>query len=853
MNATVSQILNEKHNIEAGPGQKVECPFCHHKTLAVKCDDNFAKCFHPSCGRFITTYQQANEDRIGIYTLLEEFYQDSHRALLEQEQKSGKTAYAYLVKERRIHPNVVNDSMLGIVPRKYDLNSKFTPLIEKAESSDQEENKGAKESTKDRLAFISEVREKFAKCIDRAEDWLCFFYTNAHHNIIAIRFREPYSKRILYFKPFKTAGLFGHGLFTPTEIEKLQEYSQYLIVTEGEFNQLQLQTLLLRFGETTKENMGYLFACSVGGVGNADFETIKKVASHPIICYDNDLSGAGLNLVEKARQMMTVDSFTTSGSDSDLDNFIREYDNDYRSAWNAVRKLIADRKTHFRDYASLALEIFTIRKKHGTKDTRKDFEINAQVGNVVTSDLSEKGSFYYEGQRAYFHDGSNKKLVEVHPEDIEFTLLLSKYGINRSESLYRYLYEALLVNAFESGSETRIHRLAYYDQKTFKVYLFNFGNQIYKISPEKTELVDNGTDGVLFVSDGKSQPFELNGHDRAISLLDKFIISKVNFDEGVLKANEYSLLLLSWFYCLFFESIMPTKPILAFIGPKGSGKSHTVRKIGRLLFGDGFDVMPLSNDVKDFDAAVTNSALVAIDNADTKSNWLNDRLATVATGGIIRRRKYYTTNSLEEIPTHSYTAITARTPQFNRDDVADRLLIMRVGRIGNFISESVLLDEVMLNRNRIMSEVVEHIQEILRARKSRQQAEKTGTFRMADFADFSLRLAHSAGFENHMRTVFDKLSNEQSYFSLENDEIVELLSIWSEKNPDKEVTNSELCDELSDLAKEMNIKFKYTAKNRAFAQRMAALRPNMKVLFEIDERPAGGHTKVYKYTPKQGN
>jgi hypothetical protein len=41
------------------------------------------------------------------------------------------------------------------------------------------------------------------------------------------------------------------------------------------------------------------------------------------------------------------------------------------------------------------------------------------------------------------------------------------------------------------------------------VYVFNQNNQIYRISPDLIELVDNGADGVLFVVDSKVEPFHL--------------------------------------------------------------------------------------------------------------------------------------------------------------------------------------------------------------------------------------------------------------------------------------------------------------------------------------------------------
>jgi hypothetical protein len=38
MSASVTAILSEAYGNTAQPGAKVECPFCHHKTLSIKRD-----------------------------------------------------------------------------------------------------------------------------------------------------------------------------------------------------------------------------------------------------------------------------------------------------------------------------------------------------------------------------------------------------------------------------------------------------------------------------------------------------------------------------------------------------------------------------------------------------------------------------------------------------------------------------------------------------------------------------------------------------------------------------------------------------------------------------------------------
>lgn len=283
---SVSNILMEKHGMEAKAGRKANCPFCHHKTFTVKPDDSIGKCFHPSCGKFITPFSRGVHPGSALCRVLVEIYHDFHKELLEQEKSHGR-AWRYLVDERRVHHQVVIDSMIGVVPRGYDLESKFSALISDVETplgakekargglKDQPQKK-AQQSSEDHLQSIMEAKEKLQKCIEGGSGWLCFFYTDEHHCIVAIRFRKPYSKEFRYFKPFSRAGLFGHGLFSPYGSEEYQGLNTEMIVVEGEFNQLQLQSLSLR---NPKRAGGYVQACAVGGVNNTDYEALHRISS----------------------------------------------------------------------------------------------------------------------------------------------------------------------------------------------------------------------------------------------------------------------------------------------------------------------------------------------------------------------------------------------------------------------------------------------------------------------------------------------------------------------------------------------------------------------------------------------
>jgi putative DNA primase/helicase len=349
---------------------KVNCPFCQHHTLSIKPDDSLAKCFHVSCGRFITPH--SNAETITLATVLADIYHNFHQELLQLTQAKYFSAYQYLVEYRHIHPRVVQDSMLGAVPSGgYDLTAHFQPLKDAIQSTGANAPKprgrpkeGRRLTADDRLQWLAEQEEKLRACLLKHAGWLAFFYTDARHHIVAIRFRKPQpeTKDFRYFKPYKTvAGLFGHGLFAPYETNGEQAYNEHLIVTEGEFNSLQLQSAYVRQMEARgKPPGGYLYACSVGGADNTDWASIAALVKTPILAYDDD--AAGRAWLEQGREVMGVMAFTTPAPHKDLDAYICSFHDHAVDAWSAVKSLVKQRKPYYRLYSGTGAEFFEGRR-----------------------------------------------------------------------------------------------------------------------------------------------------------------------------------------------------------------------------------------------------------------------------------------------------------------------------------------------------------------------------------------------------------------------------------------------------------------------------------------------------------
>jgi len=476
----------------------------------------------------------------------------------------------------------------------------------------------------------------------------------------------------------------------------------------------------------------------------------------------------------------------------------------------------------------------------------KLFEVARESAERIVADLEQRGKLYHYKESAYLFLNEDKRLIPIHKDDVQLQLLLQKYGIAPSDSIAKSAIDALYLAALDRGTETEVHPFAYYNRDTNTLYLYNLGLKVYRITPQGYDAVDNGTDGVLFVSNPNWAPFELE-EPADSGLLQKHVLAGMRCKRGGLSPEDCTLLFLTWFYTLFFPQLFPTKVIPALVGEHGSGKSMFARRIGQLLFGSGFNVTPLTKNSQDFDAAITNNPLVVIDNADTKCDWLEDRMAVAATGGTLRLRELYTTNKQVEYPIRANVMVTSRTPPFRREDIADRLLLLNVERLELFAPEASLTAEFHEKRNAIMTEVVGQLQEVLQALEFASGTTYTTRFRMADFADFALKIAHAQGWGERMESIFEAMREEQNTFAMDGEPLFELIEIWTTEkehlNVGRWVATTELWSELCDVARRSRMAFPYRTP-RALGGRITKLAEALRSRFDM--RDQRGHGNIRK-------
>lgn len=841
MEISVSAFLSEKYSIEAPLGKRIKCVKCGKNTMFIKRDDTLAKCFHPTCKWSLHSSKIQREYEYKWHEILDDICISSYEELLNQAQaEDANNAYSYLTQERNIHPKVIENCMIGVVPETAVIKDIFNRGITAIRNLFSRPNSAQQEMIRTQMELVEELKHKLTSlCANRA-GWIIFFYTDPDLKITGMRFRKPYTKEFAYCKISEDSGLFGIGLIPESTMQTKGD----IIILEGEFNLLQLQSLYIRNTTQDQQEPIFLSAVAIGSACNADYDAIERISKHPTFVHDSD--DAGISVVEKARYLMHLDAVNTPEPYNDIDEYIRSFGENYKEAWDAYSRLLETSKTYYRYFDPLEEMVRQIRSR-----SSKDFLNNQEMMQIIVEDLNYRGKFYFDGNCGYFFYQEDKRLIPILKDDQDLILLLSKYGLNQSEPAYRYALSTLENECYKRGSKSTIYKFAFYSNPNNTLYISNNNNMVYRITMDKIDTVYNGTDGVIFIKNKNWQPYELLEKDDSKSFFKEIIVSKINFEAGQMSMEEKRYLFQLWFENLFFEAAMPTKPVISFIGEKGSGKSFTMRKAGVLLFGEKFDVTPLPNDPRDFDASVSNSYFIAIDNADSKADWLEDRIATLATGGTIKCRKLYSNNEMMEIETHCYLGITARTPHFRRDDIADRLIIMKVSRLEEFRSEKDMLSEIIENRNQIMTEVIYRLKDILKALHEFKHVEFRGKLRMADFASFAYKVALGEGKGQEMETIFNKMASEQSSFTLEKDPITDLLYTWvaSENNQRRYVEHRDLYQELKKIAEDAGEKFLYK-NHRSFSQKLSNIRSNLESFFLIEEKSIGGHRKQYCYSIK---
>jgi hypothetical protein len=506
----------------------------------------------------------------------------------------------------------------------------------------------------------------------------------------------------------------------------------------------------------------------------------------------------------------------------------------------------SDKKQKTGDFEGIRRTINMIRAGYdpdvpGDKYSMKkmpEFERNQKAAAEIIDDMACRGEFFRSEQLGYYLFREMSELVAIEDGAVPLSRFLSKYGLNACEKIYKYVVEAIYLHALENGADSIVR---HFSHVTFSgdgtpiLYIAMENNRVLRVTPDAIEEVKNGTDGILFLATSDSCPADVAKHVRGSnSLLHKLILDVVPFQTSVLTAEESTFLFECEIYAQFMRDLFESNPIYAFIGEKGSGKTTAVRLIGNTLFGKTWDVFDVGDDQKDFDAMVTSRTFVCLDNTDQYVKWLNNKLAIVASGGKIARRILFKTNRFADFPIIAMIATTSRTPCFRRDDVADRLVILKTVRLdevpGNDFNDDIL-KVVNENRLQLWGEIIASLQSILQVLTDPSWRNiKVPGARLQGFARFTYLVGRALGRESIVLPLWKKQKLLQMEFISEGEVLLDVLPTWIQTNPETLKSAGDLNSGLSAMARQLGVDWPYKT-GFALARRMKHLKVKLEAEF----------------------
>ena len=502
----------------------------------------------------------------------------------------------------------------------------------------------------------------------------------------------------------------------------------------------------------------------------------------------------------------------------------------------------------------------------------------AVIGAVIVLDLRDRGEFFKTpaSRLYYFHDPETR--VYRVDDDGRRTLteefqgfVWERYNL-LAGSFSRNLGTDIKSQARRHAPEKAVYRFAHYDTDAGELYITDFGNGYFAVTPDAVEWRANGTD-VFFLSTDRTDPFEyLAAEDRPDlpaeipgerplwcgdgDALMRLFGNRVNYDEdAALGPADQRKQLYIHLHTLPFVDLLNARPIMAWVGEKGSGKTVLQRSIGRFIYGEGFteSVMPDSKD--DFLAKVSNQALAFLDNYDDGVEWANDILAAVETGAGIDLRELYTTNDLHQEVPRCWLSLTSRDPPFRRDDVADRTLVFRVERVDDgFVGMGDYLRQVTAHRNLLWSAYLDNLQAIVRAYHEQDTGAMSSDHRMADWAIFA-RIVADALDVPAVDVLLETMETERATFALENEPWARVLGRWIENNPSAAAefqSAGDLADALTTTADEHDLPLDVT-RPQGVGAKLTTYREELGELYDLEIDDSGRRNRYRFATDDDGH
>lgn len=401
---------------------------------------------------------------------------------------------------------------------------------------------------------------------------------------------------------------------------------------------------------------------------------------------------------------------------------------------------------------------------------------NDLLCKIVVRWLNSVGKLYYHKEHRDFRTGmffltEDKSLCNVDSD--WFKSWVSRHlGINREESRFKRVWSAIQDEVLQGEHAVGVLPECYFarrgnvfqtagDKTPCAIYISNGVGSMARITASGIELVDNGTDGVLFPSDKTLDPWRLTSTPK-----DPFEECAIWREMEVADPRD-RLVFKLWALGLALNN--DAKPPLCVTGGAGSGKTTAVRGLFRLY---GITQRNLTVDTSEkgaqsFWVSLNAGGLLLLDNMDTSVRWFSNAAESASTGADFEAKRLYTDSELVRLKPRAWLAVTSLRPTFaSSAALADRMLFVSLlRRPDKATKESEIYSEVSAIRNDGLTFVCNVIQRVLADTWNGDSPNR----RHPDFGKASIRIGRALGAEQETLRALRAAESDKYIFNLRND------------------------------------------------------------------------------------
>jgi hypothetical protein len=556
--------------------------------------------------------------------------------------------------------------------------------------------------------------------------------------------------------------------------------------------------------------------------------------------------------------------------DHEIDKRLR----DERKA--ATASLVADTTVEVRQSLDqLLLTTTDERRSRGLPESQEASDALAE--KLLWDYIKKQGQVFCteSGQGYILLDAAKDCPIPVQREGHELNDFLTGLGVHSGARARNRIGKHLGTMCWREGKRIE-PRISFHYDKSAKVAYFAEGmGQLIRVSAREITRVPNGEDGQLFLFPRSYEPWTFGGNSprhvdentqppkpgsllfprRAQPILPEVVLDILDFQNESLTRDDLHVLLTIYIATLFLPGIVAGKLLLEVLGDTGSAKTLFLRLLGRLVYGRRFEVTGMDTKEEQFENALVNNSFLVLDDVKRTSNpAILGMIRRACTGGSSKRRELYSTFGQVEEPYRAAVALTCSDEPFTAsDEMSNRALIIRAKQREDYLDENDLLQRVDNNRDRLLTEMMVRLQDIITAVKDQPDYQPTVKTRMASFAIFMLRVGRRWGWGAQAQRILDTWREEQDSAGLDASITAALDVLLANPNwQSKHYSAGELCRELGKAANKLGANPWWLGKDAALvrALRRAFHAYQRHYGFCFTERTSGPKPAEYWFEPR---